>query len=676
MATCIGIPACAPWLCFPMRIDQRQFNLLAIAAMVALASHLVRLPLWLALTLAIMAPWRMWSRSRSDKPVSAWLRVPLVLALVFAIVTHYGTIFGQEPGSALACGLLMLKILESEKVRDARLAIGFAAFVLMSALLFNQSMAFTLTICLSLVVLLAALNALQPAPVRGRHLFINELRTGAVLLGLGLPLAIAAFLFVPRLSSPLWGTPGTFDEARTGLSETMAPGSMTELLVDDSPALRVHFDGAVPPAKSRYFRALVLWDFDGRTWSRAGSRPQQALETVSAVAGEVNYEVTLEPTNRPWLPALDVPLDAPDHSRMSRDRSLFARNSVDRLRQYRVRSALGYQLAASIAPLDRRRALRLPEGFNPKTLALTRQWRNEGRDDSAIVQAALDLFNQSFTYTLSPPLLGRNSVDDFLFNTRAGFCEHYSSAFVVMMRSAGIPSRVVTGYQGGWWNALGDYLLVRQSDAHAWSEIWLQGRGWVRVDPTSAVNPARVDRDASAASGDGSWKPSSWLLEVRNRLDVVNRIWTQTIVQFNALRQKSLLTPIGITNAEQNDLLLVLTCIVAGVLIIATLLVLRTGTANQGDALDVAWRRLQQRLARRGLPLHGNEGPDDYLKRAISLFEKDSAISNLEDLIRDYIELRYARASVPVADIQAFARRIRELNLPRAVKAKRHPAAP
>ncbi|HET9031299.1 MAG TPA: DUF3488 and transglutaminase-like domain-containing protein [Dokdonella sp.] len=650
-----------------MRIDQRQFNLLAVAALVALAAHLVRLPLWLAIPLIAIAPWRMWSRSRDPKPISAWIRVPLVFALVFVIFNHYGNIFGQEPGSALACGLLMLKILESERVRDARAAIGFAAFVLMSALLFTQTMAFTLLICLSLVVLLAALNALQPAPILTRNLFASELRTAALLLGFGLPLALAAFLFVPRLSSPLWGSPGAFEDARTGLSETMAPGSMTELLIDDSPALRVHFEGKVPPSSARYFRALVLWDFDGRTWTRDGWRPQNSLETVNSAADEISYEVTLEPTNRPWLPALDVPLETPDRSRMSRDRTLHARNSVDQLRQYRVRSALSYQLAASLAPLDRRRALRLPKDFNPKTLALAKQWRSEGSDDSTIIQAALDRFNASFTYTLSPPLLGRNSVDDFLFDTQAGFCEHYSSAFVVLMRAAGIPARVVTGYQGGWWNALGKYLLVRQSDAHAWAEVWLDGRGWVRVDPTAAVSPARVEQDGSTAGAGAAWNPGSWLLEIRNRLDVVNRMWTQTIVQFNALRQKSLLTPIGISNADQGDLLRVLACVIAAFLIITTLWVLRSGRGRKGDRLDLAWHKLQRRLARRGFPVQDDEGPNDYLKRIKSRLDNDSTTAALEQLIRHYIELRYATASPKDADIQAFARRIRELKLPRAV---------
>jgi protein-glutamine gamma-glutamyltransferase len=668
------MPAFVPWPSSPMRLSERQFNLLGATALMAVATHLSRLPLWLTAFLLLLAPWRMWSRARSDKPISAWFRVPMVFALVAAIVVHYGNLFGREPGSALACGLLMLKLLESEKIRDARAAIGFAAFVLMSALLFTQTMGFTLMLCLSLVFLLAALTALQPAPVRSRNPILGELRTGATLLGLGLPLAIAAFLFVPRLSSPLWGAPGGFADARTGLSDSMSPGSMTDLLVDDSPALRIHFDGAVPENAARYFRALVLWDFDGTTWNRDDQRPQQTLESVESLGEEISYEVTLEPTNRPWLAALDVPLQTPERARMTNDRSLFARNSIDQIRQYRVRSALDYRLSASISPRDRRRALRLPPGFNPRTLALAQEWRAEGKADSAIVKSALDLFSASFTYTLSPPLLGRNSVDDFLFETQAGFCEHYSSAFVVLMRAAGIPARVVTGYQGGWWNALGDYLLVRQSDAHAWSEIWLQERGWVRVDPTAAVNPVRVEAGAAAANSEQNWSVKSWWLGMRNQLDVINRMWAQTIVQFNALRQQNLLTPFGITRAEQKDLLLALVCVVGSFLVLATFWVLRTVKVRKGDTLDAAWRMLRQRMVNRGLPVAEHEGPLDYLNRIRSSIEDGPARQQLDELVRRYIELRYASAAPEQSDVQGLARRIREFKPPVVVQGMRIPA--
>ncbi len=653
-----------------MRLSNRQFNLLCATALMAIAAHLARLPWWLATSLLVIAPLRMLQRRRGGARISAWLRVPLVFALLLAITLQFGNIFGREPGSALACGLLMLKLIESETIRDARAGLGFSAFVLMSALLFTQTFGFTLMLCASLILLLAALNSLEPAPLDTRKPLSAELRTGARLLALGLPLAIAAFLFVPRLGAPLWGSPGGSLDARTGLDDQMSPGSMTDLLIDDSPALRVDFVGEPPANPARYFRAIVLWDFDGRTWTRKPGLLQGPAEDVRSSDTPIVYEITLEPTQRPWLVALDVPLQAPANLHMSNDRALFARERIGDLRQYRARSVIRYELAGELAERDRKRALDLPNGFDPKTHALASQWRGAGQSDAAIVQSALALFEASFTYTLSPPLLGRNSVDEFLFDTKAGFCEHYSSAFVVLMRAAGIPARVVTGYQGGWWNALGNYLLVRQSDAHAWAEVWLHGRGWVRVDPTAAVNPARVEGRASADSEAQNWSPGSWLLGMRNRLDLINRLWTQSIVQFNALRQKSLLSPFGISEAEQEDLLLALGSAIAVILLLATAWVLHSGTAQRVDALDASWNRLRARLGRRGLVSRTAEGPFDFMARTRHRIEEPDVQQRLEQLVHAYVTLRYAVIEPDPAAVSAFAKAVGEFHLPRAVRVR------
>ena len=646
-----------------MRLSDRQFDLVALTALVAILPHLPRLPLWLGLALVAIAPLRVLSRRRGARAVAVWLRVPLVAALVAVVVLQHGNLFGREAGSTLACGLLMLKLLETERVRDARAALGFSAFVLMSALLFTQTLAFTGALCASLILLFAALNALEPGEAVDAHPLRAGLRVGVVLAGIGLPLAAAAFLLIPRLSAPLWGAPGLDQLARTGLDDRMAPGSMTELLVDDSPALRVRFDGAVPEPAARYFRALVLWDYDGSVWTREflwRSR-EEALQLLSP---EVGYEITLEPTDRPWLVALDVPIAAPADTRLSTDRTLAARTRVSVPRQYRVASAIRYTLAAQLEDRDRARGLQLPAGFNPRANALATSWRARHRDDAAIVQAALDLFRADFSYTLSPPLLGRDAVDDFLFSTRAGYCEHYSSAFVVLMRAAGIPARVVTGYQGGWVNPFADYLLVRNSDAHAWSEVWLAGRGWVRVDPTAAVSPTRIERGASAAHGSNAWFDADWLLDLRNRLDVVNRAWTQTIVQFNALRQQSLLTPFGIDRAERKDLVLMLAVIVGVVLAIATAWVLRPGRRDDGDLVDITWKRLQRRLAPRGLAARDDEGPHDYRERVGAYIADSGTRARFAALVDAYAGLRYASVEPDAERARAFAATARALRLP------------
>jgi transglutaminase-like putative cysteine protease len=651
------------------RLDNRQFDLLTITVAATLAAHIGHLPSWLTLSLAILLPLRAWTRRRDTAKVGAWIRLPLTVLLVALVIANFGNLFGREPGSVLGCGLLALKLLEAERIRDARVALGFAAFVLMSALLFAQDLVFTVLICAVLVLLLATLIGLQPAPLAQQRPLRAQLRLALVLLGASLPLAIATFVLVPRLISPLWGAPGADTAARSGLSDRMAPGSMTDLLIDDSPAFRVDFDATVPPPRQRYFRAIVLWDFDGTTWTRGRSGGRGQLEDVQRAgdAALVGYTITLEPTDRRWLPTLDLPLTAPAAAHLSADRVLVANEPVAQPRQYHVQSATNFMLAPTLSSAARTSALALPAGFDPKTRALAERWRADGKNDDAVIRAALDLFHASFTYTLSPPLLGRDSVDDFLFDTRRGFCEHYSSAFVFLMRAAGIPARVVTGYQGGWWSAKSAYLLVRQSDAHAWAEVWSEGRGWQRVDPTAAVSPARIELGAASANGNPSWAQSDWLRNLRNQFDFANRLWTESIVRFDASRQKSVLTPFGVADANPADLLYALSGVLGIVILIATLWAIRSaGTTRRGDALDRAWALLGKRLARAGMTPRANEGPLDLLQRARAAAPAFAAA--LEPLIARYIDLRYGVDEPAPERIAAFAAAARKLRLPSHVE--------
>lgn len=648
------------------RLDHRSFELLALTTAATVATHLAHLPLWLWLPLAAMLAARTWTRRRGAGAVPAWIRLPLTALLLVAVATTFGNVFGREPGSVLGAGLLGLKLLETEQARDARVALGFAAFVLMSALLFDQSLAFTLLICAVLVLLLATLASLQPAPLPSSRPLRAHLRLAAALFAASLPLAAAAFVLVPRLGSPLWGAPGTDVTARTGLGERMAPGQITELLIDDTPALRVDFDGPPPPPEQRYFRTIVLWEFDGSTWSRerwGGMRPS---DEVQAEGAPLAYRITLEPTDRRWLPALDLPLAAPEGSFLLEDRVLASREPVAQPREYRLQSSVRHRAGQPLDANLRVRALALPNGFNPQARALAQRWRDEGRDDDAVVQAALGLFRASFTYTLTPPLLGRDSVDDFLFDTQRGFCEHYSSAFVFLMRAAGIPARVVTGYQGGWWNESQSYLLVRRSDAHAWAEVWLPQRGWVRVDPTAAVSPTRIERGATAANFAGDQERMSWLREWRNRLDVVNRLWTEGIIGFNALRQKGLLTPFGKPEANAGDLLIALSAALGAAMLAATLWAMRGTASPRGDRLERAWSSLRRRVARTGTAASPQQGPLDWL-RQVRLNDPELA-NRLAPLVEAYVDLRYARTEAAAADVKAFARRARRFRPSRRVK--------
>jgi transglutaminase-like putative cysteine protease len=651
------------------RLDARAFGLLCASVAAAIATHLAHLPAWLWLATAALVPLRAWQRHRRGGPVSAWIRLPATVLLVALVVVQYGNLFGREPGSVLACGLLALKLLEAERVRDARVALAFAAFVLMSALLFDQALAFTLLIFALLGLLLAGLAALQPAPLERAHPLRRDLRTAGTLLAASLPFAVAAFVFLPRLGSPLWGAPGNDGVSRTGLSETMAPGSMTDLLLDDTPALRVEFEGAPPAQQFLYFRTLVLWDFDGTTWSRAAHRPPFRTEPLQASQATRRYDITLEPTGQRWLPALDLPLDAPERTRFSTDRVLVAADPVAQPRRYRVTSTLRYTLAPTLPAGERARALALPSGFDPRARALAADWRARATSDADVVQSALDLFHARFTYTLEAPLLGRDSIDDFLFDTQRGFCEHYASAFVFLMRAAGIPARVVTGYQGGWWSEADRYLLVRQSDAHAWAEVWSAGRGWWRVDPTAAVSPARVERGAAAANDAPGWSQSPWLRGLRNRLDFANRLWTQGVIRFDALRQKSVLTPFGLADADPGNLLMILSGVLGCAMLVAAAWALRMPRGSRGgDALDRAWARLGRRLARAGFAPAPQEGPLALQRRLGAAHPPLGAA--LGPLVEAYATLRYAYVEPPAQHVAAFAAAVRRFHPRRRARAR------
>jgi transglutaminase-like putative cysteine protease len=644
----------------PIAVTQRAFDLLCLGAAFVLAVNASHLPWWLSAALALILGSRWWQRRRHPGRVPQAIKLPLLTLLTLAIIAYYGNLFGRAPGTALGIGLLVLKLLETETLRDVRVGVGFACFTLMTALLFDQGMVSTLVVALGLVPALATLRALEPAqPPSG---MARGFMPALGLLAAALPLALLAFVLVPRLGSPLWGAPGR-DQARTGLSDRMSPGAFTELLTDDHPAMRVTFDGEPPPPDQRYFRAFVMSRYDGVSWSYAevANAPPVALEVEQAV----HYRIHLLPTHRRVLPTLDVPIETPAGATMRRDRVVLAARPVDDALSYSLRSATHYRLEPELGA-HQQRWLRLPAHFNPRTLALGQSWRERyGSDDAAIVRAALALFHDGgFRYTLAPAPLGRDAMDDFLFDTREGYCEHYSSAFTVLMRAAGIPARVVTGYQGGYWNKLGNYLLVRNSDAHAWSEVWLADRGWVRVDPTAAVRPERVSLGAAAAAGDQlDWYRRDWLQQFRNRWDIVNRWWDQGVVAFDALRQRGLLTPFGIRDTDTRTL---------GVLLaIGSSLFIAIGLAwalrrQPRDPLREALRVLEHKLARQRIVRRTGEGPQHYLSRAARALPTQR--SQLTELMQQYLELCYASDEPAPELVHAFRRAVRDFRITNVVK--------
>jgi len=364
----------------------------------------------------------------------------------------------------------------------------------------------------------------------------------------------------------------------------------------------------------------------------------------------------MEPTEQHWMFALDYPAVTPPDSRLTLDYQLMSRKPVTRLRQYEMMSDPDFTDSPTLSATLRDQALRLPDGFNPRTRELMAEWRASAATDAELVRRALAHFNtEPFRYTLNPALLTRHSVDEFLFDTREGFCEHYASAFTVMMRMLDIPARVVTGYQGGWYNEFGDYLLVRQSDAHAWSEVWLPGAGWTRVDPTAAVAPSRIERNAmDALDGRRHAFDFAWVRQVRNGVDWLGRSWNDWVIAFDAARQSRLLSAFGIDNLDARALvvLLALGLSVAAAFIVPVLL--RRAPGRRGDPLARSWRRFRRRLTGAGVNLQPSMGPMEVAAAAAGVLPAQA--NEVHDIAAHYRRLRYAENG---GRLDAFTRAVR-----------------
>ncbi len=586
----------------PLSPRSRQLALLATA--VCLLPLLLQLPGVLGLgfgTAAVAIAALSWHR-----PLPTLLRLVLGAGIVLAVALVSPGV-GRDTACAVLAGMLALKPGETVSLRDGRSLVGFALFAPFATFMLDQgpvSLALALGAVLLGLVALRQLAADEGDADRGDA---AAWWAGAPevlrLFAIGLPLALAAFWLFPRLPSPLWGLPERA-VARPGLSDNMTPGGWLDLMIDDTPAARVQFFGPAPPQDQMYWRGPVLWDFDGQTWRQARWLERVPAAPLEPAGPGWDYQIELEPTDRRQLVALDLPTQVPDGVNVSVDYSTTTRLPLTNVTRWRMRSAPPRVAEPRLPVMLRQRALELPAGFNPRTVALAARWRREagsdaeGRADAAIAERALRWIRAEFAYTLDVPLAGRNEVDDFLFDRKEGYCEHFSSAYVVLMRAAGIPARVVTGYAGGIRNPIGGYWLVLRSDAHAWAEVWLPRRGWVRVDPTAAVAPERI-YDTLADRQPGRFGGFDGLVPVFQASDWLRRGWNDFVLGFNAERQRNLLRPLGLERFGLQALTVGFALL--AVLALAWMAWLMARGERRRDPLLRAWQRLDRRYARLGL---------------------------------------------------------------------------
>ncbi len=629
-------------------------HLLVLIGGVALATapHLPRLPLWVsALAIAVMG-WRAWAAWRGEALPRRWLLVPLTVLIIVGVYLTHRTLLGRDAGVTLLAVLLALKLLEMRALRDVVVTATLAYFLALAAFFYSQTPSIALLALCTIVPLTTTLAALAAPHRPVRH----HARTAGLLLAQAVPLMVILFFLFPRVQGPLWGMSADAFGGRTGLSDSMSPGNISALSQSDEIAFRVKFDNAPPPRENLYWRGPVFTDFDGRTW-RAAAAPAPSAVGIEPVGQPVRYTVTLEPHDRAWLFALEMPAALPPEASATSAYELRARTPVRTRMRYTVQSFLHYRTAGDASVETLQTALQLPPESNPRAAALAHSWRGQTADPGQLVRKAIAHFVRgAYRYSLFPPLaVGPHATDEFLFDTRVGFCEHYAGAFVVLMRAAGVPARVVTGYQGGEINPVDGYFTVRQSDAHAWAEVWLGDAGWVRVDPTAAAIPARTREGLAAAVPAG--EPARALLNLdtpllrtlRFNFEALGNYWNQWVLGYDFARQQTLMTRLGMPTPDWQNIAMALFWVLGLAVLLLSLWLLRR--VAHRDPAQAAWLAFCTKLRRRGVTRRHSEGPVAYTTRAALALP--ARAQDIVDIGRLYAELRYGP--------QADARRVAQL---------------
>jgi len=629
-----------------------------------------------------------------------WVLMALTLLGGLIVLMQYYSLVGQNAGSALLLTMIALKRLESRTRRDLRMLVIAFGFLLVIQFLFGESpwlAAWMLLMLVGAVALLADLSVAGQSAQRWAD-WRAAGRLALILTVQAVPLALVLFVLFPRLDAPLWDLQLGDERAVSGLKDWLEPGSITELILSGEDAFRVRFDADQPLPQGLsinrlYWRGPVLWRTDGQRWlplgasadaskpspdstasvmpaalaaARSDNNPSiEPAPVLEFLSDPISYSVMLEPTDQHWLFALELPTELPERSRLTADFQLLADEPVRDLRLYPASSVIDYRMHR-LSAAHEQAALQLPPNITERMQALVADWQAQSDTAAQLVRQALDFFSQPpFRYTLLPPKLGENPTDAFLFETQAGFCEHYASSFVLLMRLAGIPSRIVLGYLGGEYNPLSGDYLIRQSDAHAWAEVWLEGRGWTRVDPTAAIDPARVERELRVDTL-GRPAPARFRVEETSALgrlvrgagflaDAFDSGWKNWVLGFSSRDQFQLLDRFGLGALREYGLALLMTIAGSAVMLgWALALARQPGTS---DPVQRCWQRFGRRLARIGLEPARHEGPLHYRRRILSA--RPDLKSSVDPIVETYLDLRYRPSKGSSERPQQLCRQVR-----------------
>ncbi len=629
--------------------------------------------LWIPICFLSLLAAKFWMERRGWHPRSLALRLAFAGAAVGAVRLTYGSLFGLESGLSVLLMLAAVKILESHTARDFHVMAALGWLLCLTGLFISQDLLAGIYGAVAFTLVLAAVVQFHRGSGSGRPVW-GPMRTSIGLVLQSLPIVIALFFLFPRGSTIRFDLRHT-PENRTGMSNDLRPGSISSLALSTDVAFRVEFpDGNMPAYSNLYWRATVLTQDHGLTWNTSplDEIPRHSNAPEHLGGGPIRQHIILQPHEGRWVFALEWPMEFPRGTRMYRGNVLRSDKTIYSQWQYEVTS-FPTNREEELDPAERNNCLQIPGRVSPQIFALVESWKEKSGDPHAIIASALQFFHkEKFFYTLTPGQYDdKSGLDDFLFRRRSGFCEHYAAAFATLMRVAGIPSRVVIGYQGGQFNSIGKYLVIHQSDAHAWCEVWLPGVGWEREDPTAAVATARVGmvdmRDTSGAvmaedaGGQfaGAWDRQPILRNIRLAWEAISYEWDSRVANFDEETQQSFFLGMGWLDTHPLRLLAWLSVAVVALLAMQALV---TGwkTRVALDPLKAAYENFCRKVAALGVKREPWEGPARFAERAAALLPAHAAhIRRVADI---YISLRYRPgpgAGILARAIKAFRREAR-----------------
>ncbi len=647
------------------QITRFAFFWLLMALVSVILPHVSRMPVWLTGICAMCMLGRfLIFQGRISYP-SNKLKFGIVALMAVLLLAQYGRdIFSTDATVAVLLVGITLKLLEMQHKRDVLLVLYLGYFTIVAEFIYTQSIPIAFYMSLSVVLISSALMALHQNP---RHQSpLRTIKLTAVILAQSVPMMLVFFILFPRIS-PLWSVPIQTNTSSTGLSESMSPGDISNLTRSAEVAFRVKFNGAPPEYSELYWRALTLDEFDGREWRHGFVEEAQFLSlntseqrdwfrNIEYLGEPVTYNVIMEPTNQNWIFTLRMPRIFDDRMLMSRDYQLGSRRRINQRFSYDATSYLENRADIDNEGRQQRRSLVLPAQGNPQAHKFALDLRAQLPSDTDYINAVLEHFREEeFFYTLSPATLGNNSIDDFLFKTREGFCEHYASSFTFLMRAVNIPARVVTGYQGGEFNPFDETLTVRQYDAHAWAEVWLPAQGWVRVDPTAAVAPERISQGSEFTLQEESsfmddevfsllrFRDSLLFNNLRFRIEMIDYAWNRFVLNYDQDMQFSLLTSL-LGTITKIKVLLFLIVLMALFIIFIAISVFKKSTTEPRKPVLKHYLRFCSYLGKLGFARIPGETPRQYQERVSHSNPK--LASEMQGITQTFVELAFASESV------------------------------